>query len=70
MLASAFTSATAGGSSAVTVTPGTIVNEPEPQVDFDDNGEPIAEAPGAPLPQQKKVEDDPVVKKALELLAK
>src|SRR5437899_6905345 len=28
------------------VTPGAIVNEPEPQVDFDDNGEPIPEAPG------------------------
>jgi len=39
-------------------------------VDYDDNGEPIAEPSDAPPTQQKKVENDIVVKKALELLAK
>ena len=52
------------------VTPATIVNEPDSQVDLDDNGEPIPEAPGAAKPGLKKVEDDAVVKKALEVLAK
>jgi carboxyl-terminal processing protease len=49
------------------VTPGTLVAEAEPAVTFDDNGEPIPEA----QPQQtqpQKLEDDPVVKKALEVL--
>jgi hypothetical protein len=36
----------------------------------DDNGEPIPEAPGSEKSQQNKVEDDAVVKKALELLGK
>lgn len=49
------------------VTPGTVVNEPDAQVDYDDNGEPIPEAQNQPL-QQKKTEDDTVVKKALEIL--
>jgi carboxyl-terminal processing protease len=50
------------------VTPGVVVNEPEVQMDIDENGEPI---PGPPEPApapQKKAEDDPVVKKALEVL--
>jgi carboxyl-terminal processing protease len=50
------------------VTPGVVVNEPEVQVEIDENGEPI---PGPPEPApapQKKAEDDPVVKKALEVL--
>jgi hypothetical protein len=42
------------------------VNEPDAQVDYDDNGEPIPEAQNQPL--QKKTEDDVVVKKALEIL--
>ena len=49
------------------VVPGTLVAGAEPQIEYDDNGEPINE----PEPQQqktKKVEDDPVVKKALEAL--
>jgi carboxyl-terminal processing protease len=52
------------------VTPGAVVAEPESQVDYDDNGEPIAEPADAQPTQQKKVENDVVVKKALELLAK
>jgi carboxyl-terminal processing protease len=49
------------------VTPGTLVAEAEPAVSYDENGEPIPEA----QPQQtqpQKLEDDPVVKKALEVL--
>jgi carboxyl-terminal processing protease len=51
------------------VTPKNQVVQPEPQVDFDENGEPLPEAqkdqqPAAP----KKLEDDPMVKKALEIL--
>ncbi|HLK69512.1 MAG TPA: S41 family peptidase [Bryobacteraceae bacterium] len=51
------------------VTPGTIVTEADVQVDYDDNGEPLPEA--NPQQQQdikKKVEEDPVVKKAMEVL--
>jgi carboxyl-terminal processing protease len=51
------------------VTPATQVAEPEVQVDYDENGEPIAEAQDAAQPM-KKTEDDPIVKKALELLVK
>jgi carboxyl-terminal processing protease len=51
------------------VTPGVVVNEPEPQVDVDENGEPIPGPPEAAPAPQKKAEDDPAVKKALELLA-
>ena len=47
--------------------PATQVAEPEVQVDYDENGEPIPEAQEAQQ-QPKKTEDDPVVKKALELL--
>jgi carboxyl-terminal processing protease len=49
------------------VTPGTVVTEPDAQVEYDDNGEPIPEAEAQPA-QQKKTEDDTVVKKALEIL--
>jgi hypothetical protein len=38
------------------------------QVDIDENGEPIPGPPEAAPAPQKKAEDDPVVKKALELL--
>jgi len=51
------------------VMPATQVAEPEVQVDYDENGEPIAEAQDAAQPA-KKTEDDPIVKKALELLVK
>ena len=51
------------------VTPQTLVAEPEPQVDVDENGEPLNTVQ-EPAPQpQKKVEDDPIVKKALDVLA-
>ncbi len=49
------------------VVPATLMREPEVQVDYDDNGLPI---PSAQEEQQKKTENDPVVKKALEVLAK
>jgi carboxyl-terminal processing protease len=52
------------------VTPNNVVSDADAQIDVDDNGEPLPEAPGAETGQQKKVEDDAVVKKALELLAK
>ena len=47
------------------VTPGVLVNEPEAQVELDDNGEPLPEAPEA----QPKPQDDPLLKKAIEVLA-
>ena len=51
------------------VTPALMVAEPEPQVDYDENGEPLPQAtPQAD--QQRKTTDDPVVKKALEVLNK
>jgi carboxyl-terminal processing protease len=49
------------------VAPGTVVQEPEPQIDYDENGEPIATAQDQ-QPQPQKLEDDPVLKKALEVL--
>jgi carboxyl-terminal processing protease len=52
------------------VTPNSVVSDADAQIDVDDNGDPIPEAPGVDKTQQKKVEDDAVVKKALELLAK
>jgi len=52
------------------VTPKNQVLQVEPQVEYDENGEPLPVA-NEPQPQsQKKLEDDPMVKKALELLAK
>jgi carboxyl-terminal processing protease len=50
-----------------TVTPQYLVADHEPAVDYDDNGEPIP-APATPQTQPKKLEDDPVLKKALEVL--
>ena len=51
------------------VTPATVVAQPEPTVDVDENGEPL---PPAQEPQQPKktLDNDPVVKKALEVLNK
>lgn len=49
------------------VVPLTIVAEQESQIDYDDNGEPIV-PPDQQQAQPKKTEDDPVVKKALEIL--
>jgi carboxyl-terminal processing protease len=51
------------------VTPGVTVSDADAQVDVDDNGEPVPDAT-PDKGQQKKVEDDAVVKKALEVLAK
>ena len=49
------------------VTPGTQIAEAEPVAEVDDSGQPLPAAePKAPA--NKKVEDDPMVKKALELL--
>jgi carboxyl-terminal processing protease len=52
------------------VTPNNVVSDADAQIDVDDNGEPVPDAAAEKTPQQKKVEDDAVVKKALELLAK
>ena len=51
----------------VGVTPGTQVKEADIQVDYDENGLPIA--PPADELEKKKNENDPVVKKALEVLS-
>jgi carboxyl-terminal processing protease len=51
------------------VLPGTVVQEADAQVDYDDNGEPILDNADQQQ-KQKKLEDDPVVKKGLEILAK
>jgi carboxyl-terminal processing protease len=47
------------------VTPNNPVNEPEAQVEFDENGEPLPEAPDA---TPKKSDEDPLMKKAIEIL--
>ncbi len=52
------------------VTPTNVVSDADAQIEVDDNGEPLPESPAVETGQQKKVEDDAVVKKALELLAK
>lgn len=52
------------------VTPNAVVSDADAQLEVDDNGDPLPEAAGAEKGQQKKVENDAVVKKALELLAK
>jgi carboxyl-terminal processing protease len=49
------------------VLPGTVVAGAEPQIEYDDNGDPITE-PEPQQPQLKKLEDDPVVKKAIEIV--
>jgi carboxyl-terminal processing protease len=51
----------------VGVTPATQVKEADIQVDYDDNGLPIAPSPDDI--EKKKTENDPVVKKALEVLS-
>ena len=53
----------------VGVTPNAVVSDADAQIDVDDNGEPLPDA-AAETGQVKKVEDDAVVKKALQLLAK
>jgi carboxyl-terminal processing protease len=49
------------------VTPGTVVAEVEAQVDYDENGEPLPVQQDQ-QPQKKGLDDDPVIKKALEVL--
>jgi carboxyl-terminal processing protease len=49
------------------VTPQTAVADTEGQVEYDENGEPLPEAP-APQQPKRTLEDDPVVKKAIEVL--
>jgi len=50
------------------VTPQHQVLQAEPQVEFDENGEPLPESNKDQAQPQKKLEDDPTVKKALEVL--
>jgi carboxyl-terminal processing protease len=50
------------------VTPKNQVLQAEPQPEFDDNGEPLPETNEQQPQQQKKLEDDPAVRKALEVL--
>jgi len=50
------------------VVPNTPVAEADLQIEYDDNGEPIPESMEQIQQQQKNVENDPVVKKALEVL--
>lgn len=49
------------------VTPGTLMSEPDTQVEVDENGEPLPE--NTEQPQQKN-QEDPLLKKAVELLKK
>jgi len=51
----------------VGVTPETLVAEPEAQVELDENGEPLPESPDQP---EHKQQEDPLLKKALEILAR
>ncbi len=51
----------------VGVTPNNPMNEPEAQVELDENGEPL---PNQPEVAPKKSEDDPLLKKAIEILKK
>jgi carboxyl-terminal processing protease len=51
------------------VTPALAVPVPEPQIDYDENGEPLPQSQPQ-MDQQRKTTDDPVVKSALEALNK
>ncbi len=51
----------------VGVTPNNPMNEPQAEVEFDENGEPLPEAPNAAT---KKSDEDPLLKKAVEILGK
>jgi carboxyl-terminal processing protease len=53
----------------VGVTPNAVVSDADAQTDVDDNGDPLPDA-SPDKGQQKKVEDDAVVKKALQILSK
>ncbi|HTQ53772.1 MAG TPA: S41 family peptidase [Bryobacteraceae bacterium] len=47
----------------VGVTPDTVMTEPEAQVEFDENGEPLPETPDQP----ERKQEDPLLKKAIEI---
>jgi len=51
------------------ITPANMVSDADSQVEVDDQGVPLTDQ-ATDKPEQKKVEDDAIVKKALELLAK
>ena len=42
------------------------MSEPEPQVELDENGEPLPEPPDQPEKKQQQ-QDDPLLKKAIEI---
>ena len=50
----------------VGVTPGTVLAEPETQVELDENGEPVPETPGE---QPERTQEDPLLKKAIEIVS-
>ena len=50
------------------VTPNNQMNEPQAEVEFDENGEPLPEAPNAA--PKKSSDEDPLLKKAVEILGK
>ena len=52
------------------VTPAIAVVAAETQIDYDDNGEPLPGTQPQKIEEEKKTPNDPVVKKALEVLAK
>jgi len=52
------------------LTPNYVVTDTDAAVELDDNGEPLPENPTTDTGAQKKVENDPIVKKAQEVLAK
>ena len=54
----------------VGVTPNAVVADNDTAIEVDDNGEPIPDAAADKAPTTKSVENDPIVKKALEILAK
>jgi carboxyl-terminal processing protease len=49
------------------VTPANLVSEPETQAELDENGDPLPDSPEQPQPQ-RKLDDDPLYKKAVEVL--
>jgi carboxyl-terminal processing protease len=52
------------------VTPAIAVASPEPEIDYDENGEPLPTTQPQTFEERQKSPNDPVVKKALETLAK
>ncbi len=52
------------------VTPATAVAAVEPQIDYDENGEPLPTTQPQKLEENQKTPNDPVVKKAVEVLSR